>query len=34
VAGVDVNDLYGSYPDFAIDVEAEQARLARPAWWC
>jgi len=29
VPGVDVNDLYGSYPDFAIDVEAEQARLAR-----
>jgi glutathione-regulated potassium-efflux system ancillary protein KefF len=29
VAGVDVNDLYGSYPDFAIDVEAEQARLAQ-----
>ncbi|NVM87169.1 glutathione-regulated potassium-efflux system ancillary protein KefF [Variovorax sp. SG517] len=29
VPGVDVNDLYGTYPDFAIDVEAEQARLAR-----
>ncbi|AGU51640.1 putative glutathione-regulated potassium-efflux system protein KefC [Variovorax paradoxus B4] len=29
VPGVDVNDLYGSYPDFAIDVEAEQARLAK-----
>jgi glutathione-regulated potassium-efflux system ancillary protein KefF len=29
VPGVDVNDLYGSYPDFAIDVEAEHARLAR-----
>jgi glutathione-regulated potassium-efflux system ancillary protein KefF len=29
VPGVDVNDLYGSYPDFAIDIEAEQARLAR-----
>ena len=29
VPGVDVNDLYGSYPDFAIDVEAEQARLAQ-----
>lgn len=28
VPGVDVNDLYGSYPDYAIDVEAEQARLA------
>lgn len=28
VPGVDVNDLYGTYPDFAIDVEAEQARLA------
>ncbi|MEJ8824663.1 NAD(P)H-dependent oxidoreductase [Variovorax humicola] len=26
---VDVNDLYGSYPDYAIDVEAEQERLAR-----
>ncbi len=24
VPGVDVNDLYGSYPDYAIDVEAEQ----------
>ena len=29
VPGIDVNDLYGSYPDFAIDVEAEQARLAK-----
>ncbi|MBT2322844.1 NAD(P)H-dependent oxidoreductase [Variovorax paradoxus] len=29
VGGVDVNDLYASYPDYAIDVEAEQARLAR-----
>ncbi len=29
VPGVDVNDLYGSYPDFSIDVEAEQARLAK-----
>jgi glutathione-regulated potassium-efflux system ancillary protein KefF len=29
VPGVEVNDLYGSYPDFAIDVQAEQARLAR-----
>jgi glutathione-regulated potassium-efflux system ancillary protein KefF len=29
VPGVEVNDLYGSYPDFAIDVEAEQARLAK-----
>jgi len=29
VPGVDVNDIYGSYPDFAIDVEAEHARLAR-----
>jgi glutathione-regulated potassium-efflux system ancillary protein KefF len=27
--GVEVNDLYASYPDFAIDVQAEQARLAR-----
>ena len=26
---VDVNDLYGTYPDYAIDVEAEQERLAR-----
>jgi glutathione-regulated potassium-efflux system ancillary protein KefF len=26
---VDVNDLYGSYPDYAIDIEAEQERLAR-----
>ncbi|OUM00179.1 glutathione-regulated potassium-efflux system oxidoreductase KefF [Variovorax sp. JS1663] len=29
VPGCDVNDLYGTYPDFAIDVQAEQARLAR-----
>ena len=29
VPGVEVNDLYGSYPDFAIDIEAEQARLAQ-----
>ncbi|MGF6349085.1 NAD(P)H-dependent oxidoreductase [Variovorax sp. W2I14] len=29
VPGVEVCDLYGSYPDFAIDVEAEQARLAK-----
>ena len=27
--GVEVNDLYASYPDYAIDIEAEQARLAR-----
>jgi glutathione-regulated potassium-efflux system ancillary protein KefF len=29
VPGVEVNDLYGSYPDFAIDAEAEHARLAQ-----
>jgi len=29
VPGIDVNDLYGSYPDFALDIEAEQARLAK-----
>jgi glutathione-regulated potassium-efflux system ancillary protein KefF len=29
VPGVEVNDLYSSYPDYAIDVQAEQARLAR-----
>ncbi|WP_093381172.1 NAD(P)H-dependent oxidoreductase [Variovorax sp. OV329] len=29
VPGVDVNDLYSSYPDYAIDVPAEQRRLAR-----
>ena len=29
VQGVDVNDLYNSYPDYAIDVKTEQARLAR-----
>ena len=29
VPGVDANDLYGSYPDFAIDVEVERERLAR-----
>ncbi len=27
VAGVDVHDLYEAYPDFLIDVEAEQERL-------
>jgi glutathione-regulated potassium-efflux system ancillary protein KefF len=27
--GVEVNDLYSSYPDYAIDVQAEHARLAR-----
>jgi len=27
--GVEVNDLYASYPDYAIDVHAEQVRLAR-----
>ena len=27
--GIDINDLYSSYPDYAIDVEAEQARVAR-----
>ena len=29
VPGVDVNDLYSTYPDFAIDVATEQKRLAR-----
>ncbi len=29
LAGVEVTDLYSRYPDYAIDVEAEQARLAR-----
>ncbi len=29
VPGIDVNDLYNSYPDYAIDVKTEQARLAR-----
>jgi len=29
VPGVDVNDLYSTYPDYAIDVAAEQRRLAR-----
>ena len=29
LARADVNDLYASYPDYAIDVQAEQARLAR-----
>lgn len=28
IAGVTVHDLYDSYPDFYIDVAAEQARLA------
>lgn len=29
VAEVDVNDLYSRYPDYCIDVAAEQTRLAR-----
>jgi glutathione-regulated potassium-efflux system ancillary protein KefF len=29
VPGAEVNDLYNSYPDYAIDVKTEQARLAR-----
>ncbi|AKM32634.1 NAD(P)H dehydrogenase [Pandoraea faecigallinarum] len=29
IEGVDVNDLYSTYPDFSIDVAAEQRRLAR-----
>jgi glutathione-regulated potassium-efflux system ancillary protein KefF len=29
VPHVDVNDLYSTYPDFSIDVGAEQERLAR-----
>ncbi|MBO9514976.1 MAG: NAD(P)H-dependent oxidoreductase [Variovorax sp.] len=29
VPGLDVNDLYNSYPDYAIDVKTEQARVAR-----
>ncbi|HZY19883.1 MAG TPA: NAD(P)H-dependent oxidoreductase [Ramlibacter sp.] len=28
-AGVQVQDLYGSYPDYDIDVQAEQARAAK-----
>jgi len=28
VPGVDVNDLYASYPDYLVDVAAEQARVA------
>jgi glutathione-regulated potassium-efflux system ancillary protein KefF len=28
VPGVEVNDLYSSYPDYVIDVEHEQSRLA------
>jgi glutathione-regulated potassium-efflux system ancillary protein KefF len=26
---IDINDLYASYPDYAIDAEAERERLAR-----
>jgi glutathione-regulated potassium-efflux system ancillary protein KefF len=26
---VDVNDLYSTYPDYAIDIEAEQARVGQ-----
>ena len=29
IEGVDANDLYATYPDYDIDVEAEQQRLAR-----
>ncbi|MDR3400611.1 MAG: NAD(P)H-dependent oxidoreductase [Pandoraea sp.] len=29
IAGVDVNDLYSTYPDFSIDVAAEQRRVTR-----
>ena len=29
LARVDANDLYGSYPDYLIDVKAEQQRLER-----
>lgn len=29
VPGLEVNDLYTSYPDYVIDVQAEQAKLAR-----
>ncbi|VVE21265.1 MULTISPECIES: NAD(P)H-dependent oxidoreductase [Pandoraea] len=29
IAGVDINDLYSTYPDFSIDVAAEQQRVAR-----
>lgn len=29
IPGIDVNDLYNSYPDYSIDVKTEQARLAR-----
>jgi glutathione-regulated potassium-efflux system ancillary protein KefF len=28
VAGIAINDLYSSYPDYCIDVATEQARLA------
>jgi glutathione-regulated potassium-efflux system ancillary protein KefF len=28
VDGIDINDLYSRYPDYCIDVPAEQARLA------
>lgn len=29
VPGIEVNDLYAAYPDYVIDVEAEQEKLAR-----
>jgi glutathione-regulated potassium-efflux system ancillary protein KefF len=28
-ANIEVNDLYGSYPDYAIDIDAEKARAAK-----
>lgn len=30
VPGVEVHDLYEAYPDFLVDVSAEQRRLAKP----
>jgi hypothetical protein len=30
---VEVRDLYALYPDYFIDVAAEQAALAQARWW-
>lgn len=31
---VEVRSLYELYPDFNIDINAEQRALERADWWC
>lgn len=31
---VEVRSLYELYPDFNIDINAEQRRWRAPTWWC